>query len=71
MSSILSDKKNIIMNFIQEYIDRGRKINFNRITHFIRDKCSKNAININNQGIILILKSLLQHRYRHTQPAPA
>ncbi len=62
MSSSLENKKEIIINYIQKYIERGRIVDFDRLIHFIRNKCAKNSININNQGIKLILKSLLQER---------
>jgi predicted transcriptional regulator len=58
----LSDKEKIVLNVVREYLDKNRCFNMNKILPFINSRFKTADININNEGIETILKSLIKKR---------
>ena len=56
MSKLIPKQKVYLMNSIEEFVKKGRTIDFERLIPYIRNKCSKSSININDQGIIIFNK---------------
>lgn len=63
MSKIISNHKTYLMNSILQFVKKGRTIDFERLIPFIRSRCSKASININDQGIKIILNSFLDNNF--------
>lgn len=63
MSENLLGKRSILVNHIQEYLKRGNIIDFEKLIPYIKERSSKSSININENGIRYILKSLFKNNY--------
>lgn len=62
MSEMLIQKEEIVFNVIEEYLSRNRAFNIKEILPYINSRFSKLSININDEGIQKILKSLVEKR---------
>lgn len=60
--SSLETQEEIVLNVVQEYLDKNRNFNMNRILPFINARFRNTTINVNNEGISRILKSLLEKK---------
>ncbi len=58
----LSKKEKIVLNVVREYLDRNRYFNMKKILPFINSRFKMSSININNDGIHAILKSLVKKK---------
>ena len=54
------EKENLVFDVVREYLDKNRVFEINKILSFIKSRFKMNSININNTGIELILKSLVE-----------
>jgi len=63
MSKLIPKQKAYLMSSIEEFVKKGRTIDFERLVPYIRNKCSKSSININDQGIKSILNSFIDKNY--------
>ncbi|MFX1394174.1 MAG: winged helix-turn-helix transcriptional regulator [Promethearchaeota archaeon] len=60
MPKYLLSRKQLVLDVIQEYLDRNRIIKANDLINFINSRFSKTSININNRGVKEIVKQLLK-----------
>lgn len=58
----LDEQEQIIIDIVKEYLKSNRCFKFKKILPFIKSRFKRSSININNQGIELLLKSLLKKK---------
>ncbi|MFX1257655.1 MAG: winged helix-turn-helix transcriptional regulator [Promethearchaeota archaeon] len=63
MSKNITKQERLVLSIIQEYLGKNRHFNLNSIVPFINSRCAKQSVNINNEGIRLILTSLVKKNY--------
>ncbi len=56
----LSEEENIVLTVVQEYLDKNRQFDLEKIISFIISRFRLSAINININGLKEILKSLIK-----------
>ncbi|MBD3255700.1 MAG: hypothetical protein GF383_11455 [Candidatus Lokiarchaeota archaeon] len=59
----LSENEQFVLDVIQEYLDKNRYFNESKIKPIVLSRVSKSSININKEGIKLILKSLVEKNF--------
>ena len=59
----ISEKESIVLSVIQEYLDENRPFDNDKIIPYIKYRCSRSSININKEGIKVILTSLINNYY--------
>ncbi len=62
MNETLSENERILLNIIQEYLNKNRWFNVKKIIPFINSRFKLSGININREGIETILKSLVNKK---------
>lgn len=62
MQSSILDHEEIVFNLIQEFINKSRVLNIEKIIPYINNRLSRASININHEGIKKILKSLIEKK---------
>lgn len=60
LAEINLENEKLVFNVIQEYLDKNRYFNLEKIVPFISSRFAKASININDDGIKVILKSLVK-----------
>jgi predicted transcriptional regulator len=60
MAIKLTNKEKIVLNVVQEYLDKNRQFNMKKIQPFINSRFRMASIDISNYGIETILRSLVQ-----------
>ncbi len=63
MSKNQLDTKNILADLIQEILGKGKIVDFKALVSHIKYTVSKSSLNINDDGIKHIIKSLLENNY--------
>ena len=63
MSERYLDKKTILIDQIQKYLKEHSIVDFDKLISTIKDRCSKASININNEGIKVVIQSLINSNY--------
>lgn len=63
MTSTLSDEEKMVLDVIEEYLGKNRFFNIKDIVPFINSRFTNKSLNINNEGIRIILKSLTNKNY--------
>ncbi len=60
MAIKLTNQEKIVLNVVQEYLDKNRQFNMKKILPFINSRFRMASIDISNYGIETILRSLVQ-----------
>ncbi|MBN1799856.1 MAG: hypothetical protein JW891_00020 [Candidatus Lokiarchaeota archaeon] len=63
MTVSISKQQDIVLKVIQDYLDNNRALNLEKVIPYIRNILSKKKININSNGIKLIIKNLVEQRH--------
>ncbi len=58
----LLEQEKIVLNVIQEYLNKNRSFNMKKILPFINARFKMSSVNINNRGIEEILQSLVKKK---------
>jgi len=58
MAMELVEEEKLVLNIVHEYLDKNRQFTFEEILPFINSRIRLSSININNEGVRNILKSL-------------
>ncbi len=62
MSTLLSDNERLVYNVVKEYLDYNRVFNIEKLVSFVKTRFRGASININNEGIESLLRSLVFKR---------
>ncbi|MHA1472642.1 MAG: hypothetical protein ACTSQW_06050 [Promethearchaeota archaeon] len=62
MSTDLVENEKIILNFVHEYLNKNRQFTFEDILPFINSRVRLGSVNISNEGIKVILQSLINKK---------
>jgi predicted transcriptional regulator len=62
MSTDLVDREKIILNLVHDYLNKNRQFTFEDILPYINSRARLGSININNEGIKTILRSLIDKK---------
>ena len=60
MSQKYSDNEQLVINVVQDYLNKNRSLDVGNILPFIRSNFSKASININDNGIKQIIHALIK-----------
>ncbi|MFX1387704.1 MAG: winged helix-turn-helix transcriptional regulator [Promethearchaeota archaeon] len=63
MASNINEMEKLVLDVIEEYLGKNRFFNVNEIVPFINSRFAKKSVNINNEGIRLILNSLANKNF--------
>jgi predicted transcriptional regulator len=58
----MTNQQELVLKIIQDYLDNNRILELDKIVPYIRNTFSKSSININDNGIKLIIKTLIENR---------
>ena len=58
----MTDHQEIVLKIIQDYLDNNRILELDKVLPYIRNTFSKSSININDNGIKLIIRTLIENR---------
>ena len=62
MADLVTEEQ-MVLNVVHEYLDKNRYLTTDKVVPFIRSRFSKASVNINTNGIIQILESLVQKNH--------
>ena len=62
MADLVVEEK-MVLDVVHEYLDKNRSLTTDKIVPFINSRFSKSSVNINTNGIIQILESLVQKNH--------
>jgi predicted transcriptional regulator len=63
MSKTISKQANIVLEVVQEYLNKNRVLDMENVVPFIRHRFSRKNVNINDKGIKQILENLIENKY--------
>lgn len=62
MSFNVMQHEELVYNTLLEYLNKNRSMNLTEVVPFLSSRLSKASVNINNEGIVKILKNLIKKR---------
>ena len=63
MTIAITEQQDIVLKVIQDYLDNNRVFELDKIIPYIRNTLTRSSININDNGIKIIIRSLIENRY--------
>ncbi|MFX1276833.1 MAG: hypothetical protein ACFFAT_17560 [Promethearchaeota archaeon] len=57
------DQERVVLNSIQEYLQNNRHLEIEKTIQYLKSKFAKSSVDLNNTGIELIVKSLLDKKF--------
>ena len=63
MTTTITRQQDIVLKVIQDYLDNNRILDLDKVIPYIKSYFSKSGININDNGLKLIIRTLIENRY--------
>ena len=63
MTTIITKQERLVLDIIEDYLGNNRYFHLDKILDVIKSRFAKKSVNINNEGIRLLLKSLTNKNY--------